>query len=151
MAQMTPVGNVQGRDLNEVIHKTNAKPITGQALAHFRGSKKRQALMGARLVIGSRALVSPTIPQAARLVGVSPAYVHLALAVIPDENLTALVEEEHLALVDAARRQHRLTVPKPTEQVIDAAVAVPTDAMIDTMIRAAGVARTWDRLSAAIS
>jgi hypothetical protein len=127
-------------------YKANGTPITGQSLAHLCVGKQARAILAAELVVGAKMLTSPTAVQASHLLGVSTTYVHAALDIVQDPNLVGLVIGKKLALVDAAARQQQKALPKPTVMA-----AIPTDAEIDHVIAAAGIARTWDRLSAAIS
>jgi hypothetical protein len=124
----------------------NGKPITGMSLAHSRGTKQQQTLIGGWLVTGSYVLTGPTVPQAARLVGVSPSLINLALVILPNDVLVGQVEEKQLALAAAAQRQQVLALPKLAEPT----TAISSDERIDSFIATAGVTRTLDRLSLAL-
>jgi hypothetical protein len=129
---------------NGNVNWANASPIPGTSPAHSQLSKQLRAIQAAEAVAGMRVLYKPTGPRAATLWGVSQAYVRLAGQILENEKLLDPVNHGRLALIDAAGRAHQLALPPPKPAEI-------SDDEIDAVIAAAGVERTFDRISAAIS
>jgi hypothetical protein len=125
-------------DYHSINGSSNGKPIAGLSLAHSRLTKPKRALLGAELVSGTRVLVSPTIGQAADLVDVSPTSVRMALKIIENEKLLALVDQGRLALADAAARPRQLALPKP--------VAQDPWSIAEDLVHTHGVDKVFDRV-----
>jgi hypothetical protein len=67
------------------ILKVQPAAVTGRYVAHARMSKVERALLAAEIHAGAVRLEHLTVVQLAKLLGVSSAYVHHALAATPTE------------------------------------------------------------------
>jgi hypothetical protein len=115
--------------------------ITGRNLAHGHRSVLELAFVGADLHLGRTHLVTPTITQCARLVGVCRPYVGAAAAIANDQKARHAVLTGRVPLLSASNHSnHKETLAEHIARSTHDEIA----AAVDTI----GVALVWDRMVA---
>jgi hypothetical protein len=115
--------------------------VSGRGIAFGPRNVTERALLAADLVVDRRRVINPTIRQAARLVGVSPAYVSVA---------SRVSGEERARLARGSLTLSAIVAPRKPAPLADAWRAASAAQRID-FIRAVGVADVWDVLELAIA